>query len=301
MPSKRKKTKTAPKIAKKITPIPAASPPESQGPRGYWLGLKILAGTGILLTAYLTILAWLNVSPLACVEGSACEAVQSSRWGSLLGLPTSLFGFLFYAAILGVLLRVPNLERRWRLLWRFSLSALAISLYLMTISLFVIKATCLYCLASLLLVIAILVLVILSRPPQVIIGRWLKYSGAGFVAILIAVHSVYALPNFLPDFLPGKEDPYLKGLAEHLSKNAVMYGASWCSACKKQKSYFKRSAKRLKYVECSERGIRGPQSPRCIIKGINSYPTWFINGKRHAPGIIKIKELAELTGYEPPQ
>ncbi len=261
-------------------------------PPPYFRWIIIIALAGMLLSAYLTVLTWLRVAPLACGEGSSCEVVQSSTWGSIFGIPVSFFGVLFYTAVGWAAWRIPVLERRWRWVWRLTLPAFAVSLYLTAVSLFVIKAACLYCLGSNVLVTAIFVLAILSRPKQLLLKPWLKHSIAGFVAVLVGIQLVYTLPYFTKK----QEDPYLQGLAQHLRKHAVMYGASWCSACAEQKSYFKGSVKRLPYIECSPQGPRGPQAPICVTQGIRSYPTWVIKGQRYV-SVLKPRELARLTGY----
>jgi len=63
-----------------------------------------------------------------------------------------------------------------------------------------------------------------------------------------------------------------------------------------QKDLFGASSDRLPYVECSPQGRGGPKAPVCIREKINSYPTWFIKGKRYAE-ILEPDRLATLSGY----
>ena len=63
-----------------------------------------------------------------------------------------------------------------------------------------------------------------------------------------------------------------------------------------QKDLFGASADRLPYVECSPQGRGGPKASVCIKEKINSYPTWFIKGKRYQ-GVLKPDRLATLAGY----
>ena len=73
------KTKKA-KAKAKPTPIAKVAP--------NW-PLLGLAAIGMVLTAYLTAMAWQEKLVAFCTAGSACDAVLSSRWSSLFDIPTS--------------------------------------------------------------------------------------------------------------------------------------------------------------------------------------------------------------------
>jgi uncharacterized membrane protein len=64
--------------------------------------LFILALIGMGLTAYLTYTAWQGKLVAGCTEGSACDVVLNSRWSTLLGMPTSFWGFLTYALLAAI-------------------------------------------------------------------------------------------------------------------------------------------------------------------------------------------------------
>jgi uncharacterized membrane protein len=106
--------------------------------------LTALAGAGMLLTAYLALTSWLGQPPLYCDEGSSCDIVQQSRWGTFLGLPTAFWGFLTYATLGHIGYRVRNPGLHWKSAWTVSLVGLGYSVYLNTISLLVIEAMCAY-------------------------------------------------------------------------------------------------------------------------------------------------------------
>lgn len=97
--------------------------------------------------------------------------------------------------------------------------------------------------------------------------------------------------------LPGKYD----GLAQCLTeKGAKFYGAFWCPHCQEQKRFFGNSAELLPYVECSEADQK-TQTPICVEKKINQYPTWeFADGSR-LTGEQQPADLAAKTGCEMPQ
>ena len=192
-----------------------------------WLVL-VLALAGMALTGYLAITSWTGTAPALCGEGSTCDLVQGSRWGSFLGLPTAFWGFLAYAAIGHVAFRERNAERHWKLTWFIALSGLVVSLYLTGVSILLLQATCFYCLISLGLLTAIFVVVAFQRPAGLPSFSWPAWGGqtaAIAVAAVVVLHLHYS-GVFSPS--AGPENPYLSGLADHLSRTgAVMYGAFW--------------------------------------------------------------------------
>ena len=116
--------------------------------------LLVLALGGMALTAYLSANAWFGNQAAFCGAGTSCDLVQSSRWSVLFGLPIAFWGFLSYAALGFIALRVKRTLAHWTYGWIVALVGLAFSLYLTAISLFVVKSACLYCLASLALMTA---------------------------------------------------------------------------------------------------------------------------------------------------
>ncbi len=86
-------------------------------------------------------------------------------------------------------------------------------------------------------------------------------------------------------------------LADHLTETgAKMYGAYWCPHCAAQKDYFGAAASRIPYVECDPAGF-GAQVDLCDSVGIESYPTWIIQGEYYL-GAQPLGELAELSGFD---
>jgi hypothetical protein len=94
-----------------------------------------------------------------------------------------------------------------------------------------------------------------------------------------------------------QEDPYKKGLAEHLvAAEAALYCAGWAPHCQQQMEMFGHSAARVPYVDCSPDGPNAPSAPGCIGKEVTRYPTWIFRTERHV-GILTMDELAQRTGY----
>lgn len=121
--------------------------------RFLWLGGLVLAGIGIALTLFLT---WHHINGnIGAVCGSAgCETVLSSSWANFAGLPTALYGLLFYFAAFLTIGFYPLLSENARttvLSGIIGLSGLAVvlSLVLTGYSFSALDTLCTYCTTSL--------------------------------------------------------------------------------------------------------------------------------------------------------
>lgn len=259
--------------------------------------LFALALIGMALSGYLTFTAWQGKLVAFCTEGAGCDVVLNSRWSTLFGMPTSFWGFLTYALLAAVAWN-KNAADRWRWAWTISLFGLLFSLYLTSVSLFELKATCPYCLTSLGLMTAIFIVTTLQRPvnlPKFSWGPWLAKTGGAALVGIIALHLYFA--GYWGE-AQGPEDPWVRALAEHLSRSDVkFYGASWCPHCAEQKKLFDGSVNRIPYVECSPGGPNAPQAEVCSNKNIQSYPTWIIDGQRYT-GVQPLDALAQLSHFQ---
>lgn len=259
--------------------------------------ILVLSLIGLGLAGYLTAVTWSGQQAAFCEAGADCDIVLNSRWSTLLGVPTSLWGFLTYAALLATCF-LKRSDTRWKWAIALSLFGVLYSAYLTTISVTQLDATCPYCVTSLGLLTAILVISLFQTPAnnrRLSWKPWLATSLVGAVVLVGGVHYVFYSGSALN--AATNEDPWIRGLAEHLDKaGAKFYGAFWCPHCKEQKGMFGASANRLPYVECSPSGRRGPQSSECKAARIQSYPTWIINGNKR-PGVLTPSALAEYSGY----
>jgi uncharacterized membrane protein len=258
--------------------------------------LLALSLVGMALAGYLSYTAWTGEKLAYCGTGSGCDTVQSSRWATLFGLPIAFWGLLAYTALAWISVRVKNVSTHWQAAWLVALPALGISLYLTGVSLWVLQATCAYCLTSLGLIAAVVaVLAVQGRAvPGISWPGWLSATGglAAAIVLLLGLHygGVFSAAA-------GPEDPYLRGLAEHLkTSGATFYGAAWCPHCQEQKADFGASAERLPYVECSPNGPNQPSAPVCVAQGIQSYPTWVFGTERHV-GNLSVDDLVQKSGY----
>ena len=119
--------------------------------------LAVLAVLGLLVSMYLTTSHYLGYIP-PCTITHGCEAVLTSKYSILFGLPLSLWGIgFFFAVIVSCLL--ANHYKIWRtlLLVVLSVGGLA-SLVFLSLQFFVIKNICQYCLTADTLTILLLLL-----------------------------------------------------------------------------------------------------------------------------------------------
>ncbi len=256
--------------------------------------LALLGVAGLALTSALLVLSMTETSLPYCGSGSGCDIVQASRWSLLFGVPIALWGWGFYLIVaVSAAARMKPLARTRTLIILASL-AFAVSLYLNAISLWVIGATCGYCLFSLALVSGIYALSWRSNRSLKLLS-WRLGSTFASVAVVVLLHLHY---SGVFDPAAGPEDPYLRGLAEHLSvTNAKFFGAYWCPHCQQQKLVFGSSAKRLPYIECSPNGQRGAPATQCLAESIRNYPTWIINERRMERN-LSVAQLARFSRYK---
>jgi glutaredoxin len=172
------------------------------------------------------------------------------------------------------------------------------SVYLTVVSLTILGSACPYCLTSLGLMTAALALVVFQRPPEMAHRSWagvIAGRGALAAVVILVLHANYVAPQAEP---AGPEDPTVRALAEHLAEEGVLfYGASWCPHCQEQKRLFGASADRLPYIECSPSGQNAPQSAACTRAGVQSYPTWVINGRATVGQVMTLAQLADASGF----
>lgn len=253
------------------------------------LGLVVI---GILLTSYLTYVAWFGDHPAFCSEGSGCDLVQASRWATLLGVPMALWGWLTYVLLAYVIWRARTKPGSWTVAVFVAVCGFAISAYLTTVSVLEIEATCPYCLASFAIMTTIMIFTLVRQPPN-----WSTSLKEALVVAVVLVGGLHLHYSGVFNAAAGPEDPQLQALAIHLTDKGVkFYGAYWCPRCQQQKAAFEASAKRLPYVECSSGGRGSPLTKACAAEKVKSYPTWII-GDRRLTGLQTPRSLAVATGF----
>jgi len=229
-PSREKKSSNK-KVQKKDKPLDTRRKKQKskikkwQQPNWYLVGL---AAVGIVLTAYLLLTGWFGKPVIYCSDGSACNVVQQSRWGTFLGIPTALLGFVTYAMLLFTGIRIRNTISQWKSAFIISMVGVGYSLYLLAISVIQIEAVCVYCIASLIIMLSIFVLTMVQRPKVMAGFNFSTWVGQIAVFTVIIVGGMHLHYSGIFDPAAGPEDPYLKGLTDHLiQEKAIMYGAYW--------------------------------------------------------------------------
>src|SRR5262245_17942029 len=86
-------TKSRKRRAPKLAPQVHAVRPAPNWP------LLALSGLGIALTGYLSWVAFSGGGVRGCPADGGCDLVLTSRWATLLGLPTSLWGMMAYTTL----------------------------------------------------------------------------------------------------------------------------------------------------------------------------------------------------------
>lgn len=207
----------------RAAPRPPARP---EVPRRDWL-LGSLSGAGLLLAGSLTAAKIAAGSSPICVAGSGCEAVQASRYAVFLGLPTALWGAMFYAAV-GTLALLGLDARRWLAAFLLAVAGVSFSALLTAVQVFIIRAVCASCLLSAGIAVALLAVVLVRRPapterrPRLGPARLFALAAVTALATVGFGAGGFALGG------PREAGGYPQALARHLTDSgAVMYGAYW--------------------------------------------------------------------------
>jgi uncharacterized membrane protein len=116
-----------------------------------------LAVIGIALAGYLTYVHYANIQ-VACVQGhNECEAVQTSVYSKLAGVPVALLGLIGYIVILGSLL-VRQTETTRLATLAVTLGGWGFSVYLTYREVFSLEKICEWCVGSAILMTILMLL-----------------------------------------------------------------------------------------------------------------------------------------------
>jgi uncharacterized membrane protein len=127
---------------------------------GLTIAVLVLALVGTAEAGYLTYIHYHGLASLPCFGKnsghSSCEAVQSSQYAELAGMPVALLGLLGYLAILATLFIRGELGRAGS--FAVALTGFGFSLYLTYREVFTLKEICEWCVGSACLMTALAVL-----------------------------------------------------------------------------------------------------------------------------------------------
>ena len=104
-----------------------------------------VAGLGLAIAAYLTLVHYAGGSPV-CAIAHGCATVQKSSYAQLAGIPVALLGLLGYVAILASL--AGNGERARTATAGLAFAGVGFSAWLTYVEVFELHAICIWCVAS---------------------------------------------------------------------------------------------------------------------------------------------------------
>ncbi|EKV02447.1 putative membrane protein [Leptolyngbya sp. PCC 7375] len=242
------------------------------------------------------------------------SSLAGSAYVQLGGLSLPLLGaiayFLMGALAIGpVATKNKSLENpTWLGLFIGSTAMTIFSGYLLYVMFAVLQEPCVPCVLSAFLSVGLWVLTLIGNRWESL-GQLLLPGISVALVAAIATTGLYAYAQNPDSFTAGNPPPAVETnsgtseieLAKHLTAiGAMKYGAWWCPHCHAQQTLFGKDAfKYVTYVECDEEGI-DPQPNACRAAGVQSYPTWEINGQTYA-GVQSLQSLASVSGYTGPQ
>ncbi|HTY73112.1 MAG TPA: vitamin K epoxide reductase family protein [Actinomycetes bacterium] len=162
-----RRSRTATRTEEVDQPVVEQAPPWAA-----WTSVG-LAALGLVLSVYLTFEHYSGNGSLACSDKGVvnCLKVTTSQWSSVLGIPVAVFGLVFFAVMIPMLLPRAWASQDTRLRWaRLGLASVGMAsvVYLVCVEAFAVRAICLWCTAvhvvTFLLFSMVLVLTALTSP-----------------------------------------------------------------------------------------------------------------------------------------
>ena len=123
----------------------------------------VVAGLGLLASAYLTVEHFAGTKTLACPESATinCAKVTTSQWSHIAGIPVAMLGLAYYLGMVALLLPRAWADRRLdQVRVAGAVLGVAMVLYLIWIELFRVDAVCLWCTAVHIATIALLAVIL---------------------------------------------------------------------------------------------------------------------------------------------
>lgn len=111
--------------------------------------ILILSLLGFIDATYLTISHYQHAIP-PCTISNGCETVLTSSYATVLGIPTALFGSLYYLGLIGLSLLLLTAPKKifLNLLLLIAASGAIVSAVLIYIQFGILKTYCQYCVIS---------------------------------------------------------------------------------------------------------------------------------------------------------
>ena len=113
------------------------------------VALVVLALAGFLISFYLTLTHYRHLVP-PCYVTSGCESVVTSRYATILGIPLSLIGTVFFVVMfyLGIALLTGSPKKVMQAYELLAFAGILAAVVLFLLQAVVLKAYCTYCLGT---------------------------------------------------------------------------------------------------------------------------------------------------------
>ena len=132
---------------------PSSEPGGDQPPSGprwpAYVGMVVCV-LGLGISAYLTVVHYQGIAPICPAHAGIvdCEAVVTSQWSAILGVPVPVLGLVFFAGMLAFQLPAAwRSHQQWVRVARMagSVVSVAMILWLVYVELFLVGRICLWC------------------------------------------------------------------------------------------------------------------------------------------------------------
>lgn len=109
----------------------------------------VLAFIGLIDAGYITV-KYYTGGEVACPITGGCSDVLTSTYSQIAGLPVSVYGLLFYTAVLLLAFLYLDMKRVWmeKFMPLMGLTGFLFTLWFVYLQIFVIEAICFYCMIS---------------------------------------------------------------------------------------------------------------------------------------------------------
>jgi uncharacterized membrane protein len=249
---------------------------------------------GLAIMGYLTYIHYANVRSFCDISAEvSCDVVTTSIYSELFGVPVSVLGLLYFAAVLYVAARRYSTASRQALFF-LTVFVLMPSLYLTVTEALAIGSYCILCESSKVLMLGILA----ATFP---VARHMTPSlGRAVAPIVIAGLVASAVMYFAHTGVASRAD--YTPLVRHLNEQGWVYYKSYtCSNCKRQELLLGKAYGALaNTVECHPEGPGG-NPELCLRKKITKTPTWLLerDGRevQRLEGLQQIEELERASDY----
>ena len=256
--------------------------------------IAIIAVAGLAIMTYLTYIHYANVKSFCDLSAEvSCDVVTTSIYSEVFGIPVSVLGLLYFAAVLVISLVKRSLPI-FQSLFFLTVFVLIPSLYLTLTEILFIKSFCILCETSKALMLAILVILFMA------VRNSTKDIGRLVIPVVIAGLVVSGVLFFAQTGTVVKKD--YSDLVEQINKAGWVYYKSYtCSNCRRQEKLLGEAYNKLNSVECHPDGPNG-NPELCLKNNITKTPTWILERDgaevRRVEGLQTIEALTEMAGFK---